>query len=344
MFDKIAVFLDGSTLSQCVLPHTRALAHVFDADVTLLHVLEPQNKTDTRPLDPVAWHLRKVEAQSYLNGVSREEVATLHHGTLLLEGNAANRIIEYIEESRPDLVMLSSHGEGGLSPWNVSSVAQKIIYRAFSSVMMVRAYQENETPLAQVHYRRIAVPLDGSKRAEYVLPFAERLASAHDSDLLLIHALPPPTTAYSATLTQEETAVIEQLNEINAQKGKYYLEQMAAKVNADTQTYCLPATNTADTLLKFVDSTDIDLVILSAHGQSSQTKRSYGSVASNFIAYGSTALLIIQDLSPHQIQHTQAEISAAETHIHHNRMNRTNAYAQPHNWTANYSTFNPKHR
>lgn len=334
MLDKIAVLLDGSPLSQGVLPHTRSLAHAFDADVTLLHVLEPQNKPDTGPLDTVEWHLRKVEAQSYLNAVSREEGKALQLNTLLLEGNAANRIIEYIEESRPDLVMLSSHGEGGLSPWNVSSVAQKIIYRAFSSVMLVRAYQDHEAIMDEVRYRRIAVLLDGSKRAEYVLPFADRLASAHESDILLIHAMTPPTTMHSGTLTQEETAVVQQLSEINAQKGSHYLEQMAAKVNANVQTFCLPATNTADTLLKFIDSTDIDLVILSAHGQSSQTIRPYGSVTSNFIAYGSTALLIIQDLSPEQMQQTRTEISATQNNINQNRMNRTNAYAQPDNWTA----------
>lgn len=334
MLDKIAVLLDGSPLSQRVLPHTRSLAHAFAADVTLLHVLEPQNKPDTGPLDTVEWHLRKIEAQSFLNAVSREEDQTLQPGTLLLEGNAANRIIEYIEKSRPDLVVLSSHGENGLSPWNVSSVAQKIIYRAFSSVLLVRAYQENEMSTAQAHYRRIAVLLDGSKRAEYVLPFADRLASAQDTELLLIHALTPPAMLHSHTLTQEETAVIEQLNEINTTKGNQYLEQMAGKVNARTQTVCLPPSNTADTLLKFVDSTDIDLVILSAHGQSSQTIRPYGSVASNFIAYGSTALLIIQDLSPEQIQQTQAEISSAQNHINQNHMDRTNAYAQPDNWST----------
>lgn len=334
MLDEIAVLLDRSTLSQRILPHARTLARAFDADVTLLHVLEPQNKPDTGPLDTVDWHLRKIEAQSFLNAVSREESQTLQPETVLLEGDAAHRIIEYIEESRPDLVMLSSHGEHGLAPWNVSSVAQKIIYRASSSVLLVRAYQEDEMSLPEAHYRRIAVLLDGSKRAEYVLPLAERLASTHDSELLLIHALTPPAMLHSHTLTQDETAVVEQLNEINAQKGKQYLEQMAAKVNARTQIYCLPAANTADTLLKFVDSTDIDLVILNAHGQSSQTKRPYGSVASNFIAYGSTALLIIQDLSPEQIQQTRAESSATQNNINQNRMDRTNAYAQPDNWSS----------
>jgi nucleotide-binding universal stress UspA family protein len=335
MLDKIAVLLDGSALSQRVLPHTRTMAHAFGAEVTLLHVLEPPNKADIGFLDTVDWHLRKVEAQSFLNTVSRQEERQLQPNTVLLEGNAANRIIEYIEESRPALVMLSSHGESGLSPWNVSSVAQKVIYRAFSSVMLVRAYQQHEEFMTEVRYRRIAVLLDGSKRAEYVLPFANQLAHVQETDILLIHAL-PPAMAPSHTLTQEETAAIEQLNKINSEKGNHYLEQMAAKVNANVQTCCLPALNTADTLIKFVDSNDIDLVIVSAHGQSSQTTRPYGSIVSNFIAYGSTTLLIIQDLPQAQIRPTRAEISAAaQTNNEPIRMNRAHAYAQPADWSTN---------
>lgn len=72
MFGKIVALLDGSTLAQSVLPHTRALAHAFQAEVTLLRVLEQERKTDTGRLDPINWHLRKIAAQSFLDEVSKE--------------------------------------------------------------------------------------------------------------------------------------------------------------------------------------------------------------------------------------------------------------------------------
>lgn len=334
MIEKIVALLDGSTLAQGVLPHTRALAHAFQAEVTLLRVLEQERKTDTGRLDPINWHLRKIAAQSFLDEVSKETADDqIAAKPVLLEGAAANRIIEYIEEAEPDLIMLSSHGQGGLSPWNVSSVAQKIINRAFNSFMLVRAYDVPDKVHAQAHYRRIAVPLDGSKRAEYVLPFASQLASIHEAELLLIHAQVPPTILQSHTLTPEETAVIEQLEARNKAKAERYLAQVAEQLEPDTQVYHLTGANTADVLLEFTDKNEIDLVMMSAHGYASETVRPYGSIVSSFIAYGSTPLLIIQDLTQDQIKPTRAEMSAM-ANGNTGRTNRTNAYAQPADWSS----------
>ena len=91
MIGKIVALLDGSTLAQSDLPHSRALAHAFQAEVTLLRVLEQERKTDTGRLDPINWHLRKIAAQSFLDEVSKatadDQIAA---EAVLLEGAAAN--------------------------------------------------------------------------------------------------------------------------------------------------------------------------------------------------------------------------------------------------------------
>jgi hypothetical protein len=42
--------------------------------------------------------------------------------------------------------------------------------------------------------------------------------------------------------------------------------------------------------------------VLSAHGYTGDVRRLYGGVATNFIAYGTTPLLIVQDLSSEEIR------------------------------------------
>ena len=56
----------------------------------------------------------------------------------------------------------------------------------------------------------------------------------------------------------------------------------------------------------------VDLVLLSAHGYSGGTKWPYGSITLNFIAYGTSPLLIVQDLSRDQMQRTQVEMVTRE--------------------------------
>ena len=60
----------------------------------------------------------------------------------------------------------------------------------------------------------------------------------------------------------------------------------------------------------------MDLVALCAHGHTSSTKWPYGSMALNFIAYGTTPLLVMQDMSPQELEQTQAEVAAQQSKGH----------------------------
>ncbi len=55
-----------------------------------------------------------------------------------------------------------------------------------------------------------------------------------------------------------------------------------------------------------------DLVLLSAHGYSGETRWPYGSLATSFILYGNTPLLIVQDLPRQAIEPTAAELATRE--------------------------------
>jgi nucleotide-binding universal stress UspA family protein len=74
--------------------------------------------------------------------------------------------------------------------------------------------------------------------------------------------------------------------------------------------------NIAASLHGVVEDEEVDLVALSAHGYSGRAKWPYGSVALNFIAYGTTPLLIVQDLSRDELEDTEAELAARERKGH----------------------------
>jgi nucleotide-binding universal stress UspA family protein len=130
MFDRVLVPLDASPLAECVLPHVVAVARTFDAQVTLLHVLERGEAAGrSAPIDPLVWHIGKAEARAYLDDVAaRLSEAGVRLETELLEGRAARTVVEFAASQDATLVMLSSHGQR-LERLNVSSVAQQIILR-----------------------------------------------------------------------------------------------------------------------------------------------------------------------------------------------------------------------
>jgi nucleotide-binding universal stress UspA family protein len=315
MFKRMLVPLDGSSLAECVLPHTVALARAFEAQVTLLRVLVcPASTTEQGPIDPVQWRLCMAEAEAYLKETAaRFQEAGLQVDHVLLEGQPASQILDCVRHHAIDLIVLSSHGASGLTGWNVSSVVQKVLMRAHVSIMLVRAFHQQEDDLASFAYRRLLIPLDGSQRAEYILGPLSILARFYNAQLLLTHVVHRPEIFHHGLPKKEaDVALAERLIEHNQQAVVAYFEQLRSQLDGDVQTHVLVSEDVALELHRFVEEEGVDLVVLCAHGYSGRRKWPYGGVAASFIQYGLTPLLIVQDLSPDEVEKTYAERVAQE--------------------------------
>lgn len=312
MLNKILAPLDGSILADTVLPHLIALTRVNGTVVTLLHVLENSQNALTE-IDPVEWHLRKTEAQSYLNEASQRlrsfEIQTKE---AVLEGRAADRIVEYAQKEDFDLVAISSHGRGGLSGWNVSSVAHKVIQRIRKSILIIPAYGQIghrglEQNLQAMRYRRILVPLDGSPRAECILPLASVLAQQHNADLVVAHVISQPELLQRMPLSEGDVCLLKQIKERNRSEAERYFEQLRGRISPQPQTRILEGEKVERALLKLTEDEGIDLVMLSAHGQSERNRMPYGRLAACLLDYGRTPLYVHQDLEDDEIEPLYAE-------------------------------------
>ncbi len=314
MIDHILVPLDGSSLAECVLRHTVAIGRAMGSRVTLLRaIVRSPEDVQSRAVDPLGWHMRKSEADIYLDEIAAKlRDAGLETDTVLVEGNAAERIIQRARQEDVDLIVMSSHGRSGLSEWNINSVVQKVILRAYVPTLIVRAYREVHEALTELAYDRLLVPLDGSKRAECVLPWVRSLAEFHESKVVLAHVVNQPEVARRAPLTEQETDLVSQLTALNKMKGERYLQELGSRLSLEAKTRLLVSENPAAALHKLVGEEEIDLVLIAAHGYSGETMWPYGSIALNFIAYGSEPLLIIQDVSPEEAGMTEAERVAKE--------------------------------
>ena len=318
MFDHILVPLDGSSLAECVLPHVVAVARAFGSRVTLLRVLErTRTSGPTRFVDPLGWYINEAEARAYLDGwTARLQETGLRVESALLEGQSAERIVGFVREADVGLIILSSHGRSGMSGWNVSSIVLKIILRAYVPVMIVRAYQAVIGDLTSLRYRRLLVPLDCSQRSECVLPPSVTLARFHESELLAAHVASRPQMIRRAPPAQEDIELANRILERNRVEAIQYLEQLPSQLDVDVQTRLLVSDHAAATLHDLVEQESVDLVVLSAHGYSGGTKWPYGSMVVNFIGYGITPLLVVQDLSPDEVERTRAEMFVRERKGH----------------------------
>ena len=318
MFEHILVPLDGSVLAESVLPHALAVADSCGSQLTLMHVLD-QATTHT-PVDPSRWYFCKVEGQAYLQDVCRRLYdLRWQSATVLDEGQAADCIIRYTHDNQISLIAMSSHGRSGLSGWNISSVVQKVLLRAATSVLIVPAYRSFQADLSRINYRRIMIPLDCSQRAEVVLPIGAKLAGLQGGALHLVHIVSRPMLPSNLPLTPEEHQLCDQVVERNQSQAMHYLAELQSRFaghSLDVQTYVEVSETPLETLHELVEAVQPDLVLLSAHGSTGYCRWPYGSVTLSFIAYGSQPLLILQDLLPAHIRPSLAELAAREQPVH----------------------------
>jgi nucleotide-binding universal stress UspA family protein len=308
MFDPILVPLDGSQLAECVLPHAVAIARSFDAEIILLRILEKnQVGASAQLFDLLNWQIQKTKATLYLEETKgRFKESNIRPRAIILEGLVAEGITEYAQNQGIKLIILSSHGRHGLTQWGISSITQKIILSAPTSVFIVRAHQY-DIPAGELSaiplYQRILVPLDGSQRAEHVLPIVMQLAHVHKPTIHLVHVVQTPEMARQMPPAHEDIDLANRVVARNREEAGHYLEQVKSRSylqGITVQTHLITSDHTEAALYQVVEQEHIDLVTLSAHGYSGKHQWPYGSVVNNFILYGKVSLLIAQDLPAKQ--------------------------------------------
>jgi nucleotide-binding universal stress UspA family protein len=301
MFDPILVPLDGSLLAECVLSHTVAIARAYNAKAIILTVLDKnQQHISAQLFDLLNWEIHKAEAAQNLGKIEgRLQKLGLHCETIVQEGSVAETIINLAQNQGANLIILSSHGHSGVSQWGISSVAQKIILSAPTSLLLVRAHLPASSDVVEHAYRQILVPLDGSRRAEIVLPMIAHLARFHKSQIHLVNVVTTPEMARQLPPIQEDVDLSNRIVERNREESIRYLEQvrLSSPLNSiPVQTHLLISDNAPAALHGLVEQENMDLVALSAHGYSGNNQWPYGSMVNNFILYSKVPLLIVQDL------------------------------------------------
>jgi nucleotide-binding universal stress UspA family protein len=125
---KILLPLDGSDLSLRAAFQAQHLAHLYGAQIVLLHVLnDPHQYYMSDPVSHQMHHLaKKIEA----SGIS----VTI----LSREGDPAAEILDACPSLGIDLIAMSTHGRSGVSRWVMGSVTEKVIRSATTALCIVR--------------------------------------------------------------------------------------------------------------------------------------------------------------------------------------------------------------
>jgi nucleotide-binding universal stress UspA family protein len=275
MLERILVPLDGSPVSEAVLPELGRFLRVEDSEVVLVRAAEV---IAVEPF-PGLFETALKEARAYLSGVARrlsdEGVRARPVSDL---GRPADFILRCVDQERATLVALATHGRTGLSRALAGSVAEEVLRRCPVPVFAVRPPEQPREARPETRpIRTILVPLDGSERSARALGPAIDVARIFGARLVLLHVLDP----------KREPGVP------SPRQGLERAEEEARRAGLRT----LVLTEQGDPVKAILETCRFhgsDLIAMATHGRTGLKRLLTGSVTESVLRHAHVPLLVVR--------------------------------------------------
>jgi len=306
-----------------ILPHAVAYAQARGYGLALLHVVAPPAALDSNAwgVTPAVeiwegWENEVEAGRHYLKVVAeRLQPLGLEIRTHVLEDEAASCIVSHAE-NHPEvaIIAMSTHGRSGLGRLLLGSIAEKVLHSSPVPVLMARPpHKQNILDNIQVpEYRSLLVPLDGSEFAIQALAQAKTLAGELGASLTLVGAVAEAPLAFKLntliTVPAEWTPERETMSAY-LQQATNQLESEGFHVQAIVE-YGPPA----DAILRAVENTQADLIVMSTHGRSGLSRIWLGSIAMKVVHGATSPVLLVrakERVKEPELQRIESGISIA---------------------------------
>ncbi len=297
MYNKIVVPLDGSNVAEAVLPYVRELADTLKSQVELLGVVEPvltgiHDYVYSKHHISVEDALRK-ETETYLNKASAYFSGTPGSvSTKIVNGLAAERIVEEAGVNPSTLIAMSTHGRSGIGRWAMGSVTDKVLHMTGKPMFIVRGSDEKPAAAA-AKFRNILLPLDGSAVAEEALGTAIQIAKSMALKVTLTRITPPASSYYQ--LAEYPAINFSQIAEEIDKDAQKYLENAAQKLKREglsVETVLLHG-NAAAAIIDEAKKLPGSMVIMTTHGLSGVKRAILGSVTDRVVTESDRPVLVV---------------------------------------------------
>lgn len=286
MLERLLVPLDGSERGELALEYARDLAIGLGSEVRLVCATE---KKDAATLNVCNIYLSRLIDKMAAQIKAANPKASLHN--IVLEGVAADVLLRYAADESIGLIILTSHGHGGIMPWSMGSTADRIMHHSHTPVLMVRtAYKPRSKDSL---FSRILLPLDGSPLGEAALPYVQHIASALGSEVVLLMVVETIMRVHSLG-GPDHIVFSEQQVEQMKQEAAAYLEGASKCFPKGKVRTMVRTGDPAQEILKASADEAASLTAMSSHGKSGVSQWMLGSVTNKILHADKVPFLLVR--------------------------------------------------
>lgn len=276
MINKVLVPVDGSDFAEEALPLAIGLARRAEAEIHLarVHIARglPYYEALSEPDPEEDARIRAEEEAALRRAAERIEAEGVTARVELLDGGITDALAEYIDAAEIDIVVMTTHGRGGLSRAWLGSVADRLVRTSSAPVLLVRPGETK--PVEAEGLNEILIPLDGSALSESVLGPATQLAALADARIVLLQVY-----LYGVPLGQ--AATMASAGERAPKATTVYLENVAKDLRAagfEVETIAVTDYMPAPAILDLTAKRGSSLIALATHGRGGLSRIALGSV------------------------------------------------------------------
>jgi nucleotide-binding universal stress UspA family protein len=184
---RILVATDFSTVSDNALMYALPVADFYNSALYVLHVVTPTPPpSPTMEFEPLPADYEQANAEEQFHRLEKSALLSRYRHWLMLEhGEVAAVVRDAIEKQEIEMVVVGTHGHGGVFKMLMGSVAEEIFREVKCPVMTVGPH----VPRAeQWGFRRILLATDYQQGSLRALPYAISLVQA-GAEIVVVHAL-----------------------------------------------------------------------------------------------------------------------------------------------------------
>ena len=292
----VLVPLDGSQLAEQALSVGAGRARRTGATLHLVSVHEPIPLAAMPPDYPMPVQELEAEAHEerveYLESVAAAAQASLSTPVVasVVTGSPAASLCEYLESHPVDLVVMTTHGRGGLSRLWLGSVADRMLRRLTTPVLLLHP-DESAQP---AEFHRLLVALDGEIE-EPVLDAVELLASDGKGVHCTLTRVVEPAVPILSGLAARPARLPPDWNARREVDARNYLARLADRLGTrgwDVAWEVLVGRGVASRVLELAEASRADAIVVGTHGARGVERLLLGSVADKIIRGSRVPVLV----------------------------------------------------
>ena len=300
MYKMIMVPTDGSGFDREAIRVALRVAERSQAAVRLVRVhstgaffgMESSPEAATVPVAMLQEERDRILNELYSLAAECRSTSDAKIGVALEDGPVPDALEAYASANNVDLIVISSHGRGGISRLSLGSVTDSLIRHTTTPVLVVKPRASYLNPEAGEPFRRIVVPLDGSSLAEQILPEVAALAKVDEARLTLLQVLVPRTSPQKAMAGGGISWW-----DKNIAAAQAYLFRTAGKLRQDgflITTDVVVSENIAQAIADYAGTVRADLIAIATHGRGGISRALRGSVANVVTRTARTSMLVFR--------------------------------------------------